>query len=61
MNSQESYINKLYELMEKNLYIKYLTTPHYYKRNLITKIIFQNQFKILSNIKKCHFIHPKEF
>ena len=55
MNFKESYINELYELMEKN-YIKYLTTPHDYKRNLITKIIFQNHLNYYPNIKKCYFI-----
>ena len=62
MNSKESYINELYELMEKNLYIKYLTTPQDYKRNLITKIIFQDQFKLLSQYKEMLlYTDPKEF
>ena len=62
MNSKESYINEIYKLIKKNLYIKYLTTPQDYRRDLITKIIFQDQFKLLSQYKEMLlYTDPKEF
>ena len=61
MNSFD-FINEIYKQTRKKLISKYLITPQNYNRNLITKIIFQDEFKLLSQYKEMLlYTDPQEF
>ena len=61
MNSFD-FINEIYKQTRKKLYFTYLISPQDYNRILITKIIFQDEFKLLSQYKEMLlYTDPKEF